>query len=292
MAGSTGAVYLSLTGDRERHPERATVTRILALLAVVGTLLLYSILSLDGQPKTSPSSKSSAGAVPADGWPLDGQTISKLAYDWLGIGPSSHASQYSAERAGARVHLTGEAVRLCPACNCSQEGAYVRDQSFAVPVPTVEDLRSRIEETGSFGTVSTLRYLLHEIPLASALHGLWLTGNVSTGLLQQQFNCPDSIISYNFTQLALDKPTQYVYTRTGPSGRLKTWADRRQYMQRHVEMLRSFKESVDTEGYEGGVPSGDRQQLWIVVEDSATIEPGLEELLRNSGLREWPVECQ
>lgn len=284
MAGPVGLRSSAEPGS----PSTATTTRVLALLAVIGLLLLLGVPYAQVDSSNNISKKALIGleSQPMRSQPpRGGRPIGQLVNDWLGFGNARHAYADSPVRAAARIHPTSEAVRLCPTCNCSREGAYANDPAFAIPLPTIENLRMQIEERGSFSTMGTLRYLLHHIPLASSLQGLWLPGDVAAGLLKQQLTCPDAIISFNFTGLALDKPTQYIYTRTGPGGRLKTWTDREPYMRRHVETFRDFQEIVATEGYEDGVSMQSRQFLWIMVEDAASIDPGQEKLLRNSGLR-------
>lgn len=263
------------------------MSRVLALLAVLTTYLIFHLLYVDGSALDS--SVHSADVEYADfvaqktHAPLEKSRFTKLVNTWLGAGESTEEEMLA--DAGKRVHTPRHPVRLCPTCDCKTVGAFLADPAFAIPVPPVAKLREQIRDTGSFSTRSSLRYLLHNIPLAASLRGVFLQETTVAKQLSQHYTCPDSLISFNFTGLALDKPTQYVYTRTGSGGRLKTWADRKPYMQRHVDMLHGHTDLVSVEGYEGGIPAEARQLVWIIVEDAVKIEPGLEKLLHASGIR-------
>ena len=216
---------------------------------------------------------------------LDERSLEEQQAVFAQPAPPPPSPEELAARANTRVYSPDEIVRLCPDCDCLVAGAYAADPAFAVPVTRLDPLRERIKTTNSFHTRSVLRYLLHHIPLSSSIDGIFLKDTTIATLLTQQFTCPDSLISFNFTGLVLDRPTQYVYTRTGPAGRLKTWAQREPYMQRHVDTLHKFQELVEAEGYEHGVPADARQLMWVLVEDDSGTEPGLERLLRDSGIR-------
>lgn len=179
-------------------------------------------------------------------------------------------------------------VRLCPDCDCTTPGAYANSPAFFTPVPTLEALRKQISknEGTNWNSPGMLRYLLHKIQLHSVLEGLFLTDEAVAWLLTNQFTCPDMLISYNFTGLAMDKPTSYIYTRTGPGGKLAKWTDRAMYMERHVGVIHEYEKLVKEEGFLDGAKDKDRQLLWLVVEDESQMEPGMEELLRASGIRE------
>lgn len=178
-------------------------------------------------------------------------------------------------------------VRLCPDCDCTTPGAYANSPAFYVPVPTLSKLRTQIsrKEGTNWNSPGMLRYLLHKIQLHSVLEGLFLTDEAVAWLLTNQFTCPDMLISYNFTGLVMDRPTSYIYTRTGPGGKLSKWTDRAMYMERHVGVIHEYQDLVKKEGFLDGAKDSDRQLLWIVVEDESQMEPGMEELLRASGIR-------
>lgn len=208
-----------------------------------------------------------------------------VAEDEASRPPSEEELQRTANR---RVHEPHEPVRLCPECDCLVAGSYAASPSFAVPVPKLEPLRDQILSTrgAAFNTRSVLRYLLHHIPLSSTLDGLFMKDSAISMLLTQQFTCPDALIAHNFTGLSLDKPTLWVYTRTGPAGRLRTWDKREPYMQRHVETIKQYNLLIEREGHLDGSKAQDKQLMWVLVEDDAGTEPGLETLLRESGIRE------
>lgn len=179
-------------------------------------------------------------------------------------------------------------VRLCPDCDCTTPGAYASSPGFYTPVPPLPELRKQISKKGgtNWNSVGMLRYLLHSIQLHSVLEGLFLTDESVAWLLTNHYTCPDMLISYNFTGLVLDRPTSYIYTRTGPGGKLSKWSDRAMYMERHVGVIHEYEQLVKDEGFLDGAKDTDRQLLWLVVEDESQMEPGMEELLRASGIRE------
>lgn len=179
-------------------------------------------------------------------------------------------------------------VRLCPDCDCTTPGAYANSPAFFTPVPTLDTLRKQISKKDgtNWNSPGMLRYLLHKIQLHSVLEGLFLTDEAVAWLLTNQFTCPDMLISYNFTGLVMDKPTSYIYTRTGPGGKLSKWTDRAMYMERHVGVIHEYEELVRKDGFLDGAKDSDRQMLWLVVEDESQMESGMEELLRASGIRE------
>jgi uncharacterized membrane protein len=178
-------------------------------------------------------------------------------------------------------------VRLCPDCDCTSPGAYANSPAFFTPIPALDTLRTQISKKSgtNWNSPGMLRYLLHKIQLHSLLEGLFLTDEAVAWLLTNQFTCPDMLISYNFTGLVLDRPTSYIYTRTGPGGKLAKWADRAMYMERHVGVIHEYEDLVKKEGFLDGAKDDDRQLLWLVVEDESQMEPGMEELLRASGIR-------
>lgn len=289
----------------QRRMSSRTPSRLLAVLALVGTYLIFQLL-FNPDKHASPEEVADDGSYANFLSQKARSLASSLDFSKHIHGRLAAVEERSLEeqqailarpaatppteeelsaRANVRIHAPHEAVRLCPDCDCLVAGAYASSPAFAVPVAKLDLLRERIRSSGSFHTRSVLRYLMHHIPLSSSLDGLFLKDSTIADSLILQFTCPDSLISFNFTGLALDKPTQYLYTRTGPAGRLKTWEQRRPYMDRQVNTLHDFQKLVQADGYEGGVPADARQLMWIVVEDDVSMEPGLERLLRESGIR-------
>ena len=183
-----------------------------------------------------------------------------------------------------KMILSEGPVRLCPECKCDKAGSYAESSSFTVPIPTLEKLRSLVKTSRSFNDRSLLRYLLHHIQLQSTLDGLYVPDEAISWLLTNHFTCPDNLIAFNFDGLKLDKPTSYIYTRTGPGGKLAKWEDRGRYMKRHVGVIKDYQDLVSAKGFWDGVKGDDRQLLWLVVEDEANLEPQMEVLLRDSGI--------
>jgi hypothetical protein len=177
-----------------------------------------------------------------------------------------------------------EPVRLCRECRCDIPGSYAASKAFSLPVPTVEKLRSVITKTRSFNEPALLRYLLHNILLRSTLDGTFLNDNAISELLTNHYTCPDALIAFNFEGLQLDRPTSYIYTRTGSGGKLADWKERERYMARQAITMSEFMDLVEKEGYADGTKADARQLLWLVVEDASQMEGRLELLLRKTGI--------
>lgn len=179
----------------------------------------------------------------------------------------------------------GRPLRLCPDCDCKKAGSFAASRAALTPLVSREELRGWVERTGSFHNPKILKYLLHHILLLPTLEGLFTPEDSIAWLLTAHMTCPDTLISYDFKGLELDKPTSYVYTRTGPGGKLSEWEKRSVYMERHVQMFKDYQDRIDSKGFMDGTRADDRQLLWLVIEDEAMMEPHLEELLRKSGRR-------
>jgi hypothetical protein len=117
------------------------------------------------------------------------------------------------------------------------------------------------------------------------MHKIWLSWETCGKLLVNYFTHPDSLLAYSVEGLRLDVPTLYMYTRSGPGGKLADPKLRIEYFSRHVDTVREFDELVAKRGYHDGVTATDRQLIWIVVEDNAQIEPQLAEYLKNTSIR-------
>jgi hypothetical protein len=177
-----------------------------------------------------------------------------------------------------------EPVRICKECKCDVPGSYAASKAFFLPVPTTDKLRSVITKTRSFHEPALLRYLSHTILLQSTLEGTFLNENAISELLTNHHTCPDALIAFNFEGLQLDRPTSYIYTRTGPGGKLADWTDRGKYMARQAKTINKHIDMVNRDGYLDGSKAHDRQLLWLVVEDESKMEGKLELLLRESGI--------
>lgn len=196
-------------------------------------------------------------------------------------GGSRSLNLHSAATARQHGQLAGP---LCPSCNASAvPGQYAVMPDFSiVPVPSAFEARSNRATHAS-----TARYLLHNIVLREVVDKVWLSDKTATALYTTYFTQPDALLSYNFRGLRLDVPTAYMYTRTGPGGKLTDVATRKRYFQRHIDSINEFGPLVKDKGYIDGAQHRDRQLLWIIVEDAAKLDPKLAAFLQESKLREY-----
>jgi hypothetical protein len=169
---------------------------------------------------------------------------------------------------------------ICPECDCSKPGFYSLSPRFTSPLPCASDIRQ------STATKRTLkRFLMSEIQHYMWLHPVYIPSDALAPLFQNFFTCPDNLISLNFEGLDFDKPTTYMYTRTGDGGRLKANERRLRYFRRHADTLKDFNLLVQEKGYLDGVKAEDRQLIWVVIEDGHHINQDLASLLNSTGLR-------
>lgn len=173
-------------------------------------------------------------------------------------------------------------TELCPNCNCSVRGAFTETPVFSEAVPSLRNARTLSRTSSRL----VKRYLLHHIQLYSWSHPIHISDAVTAKLLQSWFSCPDTLLAFNFSNLILNKPTAYPYTRTGSGGRLTANIRRLRYLKRHAETIQKFQELVKIEGYYDGTHYSERQLVWIIVEDGVRIDPSIKELLDASGLGE------
>lgn len=173
--------------------------------------------------------------------------------------------------------------QMCPECNTTQPGSYLASASFSkVDIPTRSEARRSKPESPSVA-----RYLLHHIVIEPVMHKIWLSWETAGKLLVNYFTHPDSLLAYSFKGLQLDTPTLYMYTRTGPGGKLANVEKRIKYFSRHVEAVRAYDELIAEKGFLDGVSQRNRQLIWIVVEDNAQIDNELASYLKNTSIREY-----
>lgn len=170
---------------------------------------------------------------------------------------------------------------ICPECNCSVPGSYYLSPRFVAPIPSIADARR------SSATKRTIkRHLLSEISLYLWINPVYLPPTALAPLYSTYFGCPDRLIRLNFDGLQHDKPTTYMYTRTGDGGRLKANERRLRYFQRHIDTLYAYNDLVAAEGFPDGAKAEERQLIWIVIEDGDHLNEDLNHLLNSTGLRE------
>ena len=103
-------------------------------------------------------------------------------------------------------------------------------------------------------------------------------------MLNSYLSSPDNLLAYNFDGLELDRPTSYIYTRTG--GKKLDLEKRLQYFGMHHETVHNFTQKVQDYGYYDGARHGDRQLVYIVVRDESQLDPGIEEFFEQGSIRE------
>lgn len=178
---------------------------------------------------------------------------------------------------------------LCPSCNqtsdasATQSGIYATAEDFSsVPLGSPEDVRHK-----RASIAAKKRYLLHHIVLMSIMEKTWMNPESTTGIFKNYFSRPDSLLTFSFDGLDLDKPTTYLYTRTGPGGKLHDINRRVHHLKRHGDTLVQFQELVKQEGYFDGEPQRSRQIIWVVIEDDATIDLRVAAYLESIGQRKY-----
>lgn len=173
---------------------------------------------------------------------------------------------------------------LCPSCyNASVEetGSYATSPDFSSA-----QLLSRDQVRSTHTSLPTIkRYLLHHIVLQHLFDKSWMGMESTNEILLNYFTQPDHLLAYSFGDLHLDVPTTYMYTRTGPGGKLANVDRRIHSLSRHVDTLDGFQELVREKGYIDGTDASARQILWIVIEDAARIDMKVAEFLKESGHR-------
>lgn len=175
---------------------------------------------------------------------------------------------------------------LCPSCNstsnATETGIYATADDFSkVPLSSQAEIRSNYASLAA-----KKRYLLHHIVLKSIMDKTWMNAEATADLFKNYFTRPDDLISLSFEGLDLDKPTTYMYTRTGPGGKLHDITKRVHHLSRHGDTLQDFQTLVEEKGYLDGKPKDSRQVLWIVIEDEGIIDPRVSEYLESIGQRE------
>lgn len=178
--------------------------------------------------------------------------------------------------------------RICRNCSCSRatNTASLLSDSFT-PVPSVEALRSAIRRARSFNVAGLAHFISRHVILRTAMEGVELESQAVSDILRTYYTCPDDQIAVNLGPLHLDRPTLYVYTRTS-RGKGKvggSWETRERYFDRHRRNMLAHLQAVRENGYFDGTAATDRQLLWVIVEDSATLDENLVIWLRSTTIR-------
>jgi hypothetical protein len=174
---------------------------------------------------------------------------------------------------------------LCSDCQDVRQSsnAYALSEDFtSTPLRGRDDIRHPYTNAASIK-----RYLLHHIVLDAVLEKTWMNIESTNAMLVNYFSKPDNLLAYSFSGLKIDLPTTYMYTRTGPGGKLADITKRIRYLSRHSKTLADFQELVEQEGYIDGTPKSARQIIWVVIEDDAQIDPSVTHFLETSGQREF-----
>lgn len=173
---------------------------------------------------------------------------------------------------------------VCPSCGnqTSTIGLYAISEDFEhVPLATRDGVRS-LKATVAIKK----RYLLHHLVLKAIFERTWMKDEATSAIFKNYFSVPDSLLSLSFDGLDLDKPTTYMYTRTGPGGKLHDIKKRVRNIRRQGETVQRFQDLVEREGYFDGQPKSARQLIYIVIEDDSQIDPSVKEYLESMGQRE------
>lgn len=218
----------------------------------------------------------------------------QTARDWTSLDFSamlgSSTPEYSSnEDATAHLHrllaqTALDETGICSDCNATISGDFATSASFSnIPLLDRAAARAVFMQPGqNAGKALLKRYLIHHVPLAATVSGIWINSTQQSPLLSNYLSAPDNLLSYNLEGLRLDLPTAYIYTRTG--GTRFGNKRRLEYLQMHHDTIHTFEEKVKTDGYMDGVRFEDRQLLHIVVRDESTIDPEIEDFFRSRSI--------
>lgn len=181
-----------------------------------------------------------------------------------------------------------ESPLLCPTCNCSVPGSYATSPFIGRAADLSVNTPSQLRRVWS-QPAEVARYLLHHVVLEAQLNPVLYNDEASLAVAKRLLTCPDQVFAYNLTGLELGMPTSYVYTRTGPSGRLASIGARPRYMQRHVEMIHQYNNLTKEKGYPDGTPGNSKQLIWLVLEDQDIIDESIAKVMQESGIRESSI---
>lgn len=190
--------------------------------------------------------------------------------------PLDHDEDKRAE--GSAIHAEDSAEEqdgegpfvICPQCDETDMNGYAR-----------LGLASSIQ--GDTMNARLVRHLERELLLKSWQEPVFMSNDSALGLYRNYLSRPDEMLSLSVNNLTIEKPTMYIYTRTGPSskagqkGRYRGLADHGKSLWRHIRYTRE-------RGFQDGTLASERQILWIVIEDNSRIDPQLTEVLQQSGI--------
>lgn len=179
-----------------------------------------------------------------------------------------------------------ESGTICTTCNASSPGDFASSPYFTgAPLLERAEARTVFAQPGQAGGKALLRrFLVHHIPFAAAVSKAWMRDSAQNAMLNSFLAAPDMLLSYNFTGLSLDKPTAYIYTRTG--GKKLDNGRRLAYFQMHHDTIHAFQDKIAREGYADGTQAKDRQLLYIVVRDDSEIDTEVDAFFRARSIRE------
>jgi hypothetical protein len=183
----------------------------------------------------------------------------------------------------ARKQLEYSSTLICPTCNASKLGDFASSPYFSsIPLLSREEARQALNDLESHSRIK--RYLIHHIPLAATISKAWMWDKSQNLMLNSYLSSPDNLLAYNFDGLELDRPTSYIYTRTG--GKKLDLEKRLQYFGMHHETIHNFTQKVQDHDYFDGGRYEDRQLVYIVVRDESQLDPGIEEFFEGGSIRE------
>ena len=172
---------------------------------------------------------------------------------------------------------------ICPTCDPARSGDFAASSYFSsVPLTSRDEARQALGNPEAHSKVK--RYLVHHIPLAAAISKAWMSDKSQNMTLNSYLSAPDNLVSYNFRGLQLDRPTTYIYTRTG--GRKLDVEKRLEYFAMLHETVRKFTQKTQRDGYSDGTSHRERQLVHIVVRDESQLDPAVQQLFEKSSIRE------
>lgn len=260
---------------------RRTLRTLLDLLALAGiTLFVVSTRHNDGEQSASSAVNSSVLKVKQI---LATSLVGRSIRNAFPSRPTDAASESTSTE-----QLVFHPSLICPTCISSALGEFAASPYFSsVPLVTSEEARALLNDVEAQSLLK--RYLVHHIPLAATISKAWMWDKSQNIMLNSYLSSPDRLVSFDFKGLDLDKPTAYIYTRTG--GKKLDVEKRLEYFRMHHEMVHDFQDIVKQRGYTDGAAFNERQLIYLVVRDESQLDPSIEEFFREGSIRETFAAC-
>lgn len=168
---------------------------------------------------------------------------------------------------------------LCQFCDCDVSGDLGDEDNEEnyplLPHSQRPQKRSRTDQEAAI--------LLRSAYFEAICPHIHLPEDKSIVLLKHALTYPHDVMAWNITDMAIDKPSLYAFTKTSPTAG-KTGTERLEYMTRHVKMMKRHRQIVTESGFDDGAPGDSRQIIWIIIEDSKFIDRDIAAMLQESGI--------